>query len=100
MRQLPVRRLTGVLLPALCALLGACAGGSSDPGPGGSPSSAAGSAPSSGGSGTGGAAQLAARLGRSSRFLVGLGTGGVSDMQSPHLTPDICEVCLGVGDWT
>jgi hypothetical protein len=65
------------------------------------------SAASSAQSGTGPAAQLAAKLGKPARLLVGLGTQGaldaISAIQSQALKPDIFEQYLvgaGSGDWT
>jgi hypothetical protein len=50
------------------------------------------------------AALLAAKLGKPARLLVGLGgqsTGNtVASIQSQHLTIDIYDAYLGVGDWT
>lgn len=56
------------------------------------------------GSGNGPAASLAAKLGKSSRLLVGLGGQGVANVisvfQSQALTVDIYDEYLGTGDWT
>ena len=84
-------------------------GGSSSSSSGGGSSSSSSSGGSSSSSSGGGssAAQLAAKLGKPARFLVGIGTQGNADIvtavKAQALTPDIFDEYLvgaGAGDWT